>query len=53
MITAWSVASLLGPNSLTYLRASSYNQSATDLTAKLDTEEFLKAFGAPPEQLSS
>ena len=53
LITAWSVASLLGPNTLTYLRAQSYNEAATELTAKVEPTAFEKAFGAPPEQLGS
>jgi len=47
------VASLLGPNTLTYLRAQSYNEAATELTAKVEPTAFEKAFGAPPEQLGS
>jgi hypothetical protein len=53
MITAWSVASLLGPNTLTFLRARSYNQSAEELAAQIDPVRFQGAFGSPPEQLSS
>jgi hypothetical protein len=48
MITAWSAASLLGPNTLTYLRARSYNQSAEELTSKIDPERFEIAFGSSP-----
>ena len=43
LITAWSVASLLGPNTLTYLRAQSYNEAATELTAKVEPTAFEKA----------
>lgn len=53
MITAWSAASLLGPNTLTYLRARSYNLSAEELTAQIDPTKFEEAFGRPPEQLCS
>ena len=53
MITAWSAASLLGPNTLAFLRARSYTQSAQELTAKIDPAKFEDAFGSPPEQLSS
>ncbi len=53
MITAWSAASLLGPNTLAYLRARSYNLSAEELTAQIDPKKFEEAFGSPPEQLSS
>ena len=53
MITAWSAASLLGPNTLTYLRARSYNQSAEELASKIDPERFENAFGSSPDHLSS
>ena len=52
LITAWSAASLLGPNTLAFLRARSYTQSAEDLTAQVDPVKFEDAFGCPPEQLS-
>ena len=47
LLTAWSIAGVLGPFVLTHLRDLSLRQSITDLASKVDAAAFQRKFGAP------
>ena len=51
LLTAWSVAGVLGPFSITYLRDFSVKRSINDLAAKVDPAAFEAKFGAPLSSL--
>jgi hypothetical protein len=51
LLTAWSVAGILGPVAITNLREMSLQKAARDLADKIDPGVFLAKFGAGKEQL--
>lgn len=51
LLTAWSLAGVVGPVVITQLRRSSLNDAITNLAAKVDPGSFYTAFGAPMDQL--
>ena len=51
MLTAWSVAGLLGPFAITYLRDFSMKSSINNLASKVDPAAFESHFGAPLSSL--
>ena len=51
LLTAWSTAGVIGPVAIAELRRVSYNNSLSDLVAKINPEMFLDKFGAPISQL--
>ena len=51
LLTAWSVAGVLGPFAITYLRDFSVKRSINDLAAKVDPAAFEAKFGAPLSSL--
>mgnify|MGYP000371194341 CR=1 FL=1 len=53
LLTAWSTAGLLGPLAITNLRQHSFETAMHDLAAKVDSQAFQDAFGAPVSQLQS
>lgn len=53
LLTAWSVAGVLGPFAITYLRNLSKDNAITDLASKVDPAVFIEKFGAPIEQLQT
>ena len=53
LLTAWSVAGVLGPWSITWFRERSIRSAINDLATQVDPVRFHEAFGAPVEQLDS
>lgn len=53
LLTAWSVAGVLGPWAITSLREFSLKQALRNLAAQADPVEFTKLFGASPDQLDT
>ena len=53
VLTAWTVAGVVGPNLLTHLRETSRMEALTDLTSRADPLKFQQAFGAPAGELQS
>lgn len=51
LLTAWSVAGVLGPWVLTELRERASLRAIADLAAQVSPQAFADRFGAPPEQL--
>lgn len=51
LLTAWSVAGVLGPVAITHLRERSVERAIVDLAAQVDPARFREAFGAPVSQL--
>jgi len=51
LLTAWSLAGVAGPVSLSQLRKYSVMQAIEDLTQKVDDFKFLEKFGRPKEDL--
>ena len=51
LLTAWSVAGVLGPEAITALRGSSISKAIRELAQKVDPEDFRRQFGAGMEQL--
>ena len=51
LLTAWSVAGLLGPFAITYLRDFSEKRSINDLASKVDPAAFQAHFDAPLSRL--
>ncbi len=51
LLTAWSIAGVLGPVAIAKLRASSINKAVDNLASKIDPALFLEKFGAPIEKL--
>ena len=51
LLTAWSVAGVLGPLAITSLREISLRRAIEDLAARVDPAAFAATFGAPIEQL--
>jgi MFS family permease len=53
LLTAWSVAGVLGPEAITRLRAGALDSAITDLTTRVDPARFRQAFGAGLDQLDA
>jgi len=53
LLTAWSVAGVVGPEAITRLRASALDSALHDLAARIDPARFSAAFGAGLDQLDS
>ncbi|HEX5047276.1 MAG TPA: OFA family MFS transporter [Gammaproteobacteria bacterium] len=53
LLTAWSVAGVLGPEATTWLRGRSIDSALHDLAARVDPERFRAAFGAGLDQLDA
>ena len=51
LLTAWSIAGVLGPLAITSLRELAVTRAIEDLAAKVDPAAFAATFGAPIEQL--
>ncbi|RPE71351.1 MFS transporter [Pacificibacter maritimus] len=51
LLTAWSLAGVLGPLAITSLRQMSVTAAIQDLSAKVDPAAFAEKFGAPLAQL--
>jgi hypothetical protein len=53
LLTAWSLAGVIGPASITILRERSSQSAIRELVTKIDPERFRAAFGASVEQLDA
>jgi MFS family permease len=53
LLTAWSVAGVLGPEATTWLRGRAIDSALHDLAARVDPERFRAAFGAGLDQLDA
>jgi len=53
LLTAWSVAGVIGPEAITRLRASALDSAIHDLAARIDPGRFRAAFGAGLDQLDT
>ena len=53
LLTAWSLAGVLGPVAITMLRERSIAAAIRDLVPRIDAERFRQAFGAGVEQLDA
>jgi MFS family permease len=53
LLTAWSVAGVLGPEATTWLRGRAIESALHDLAARVDPERFRAAFGAGLDQLDA
>jgi MFS family permease len=53
LLTAWSVAGVIGPEAITRLRAAALDTAIHDLAARIDPERFRRAFGAGLDQLDA
>ena len=53
LLTAWSVAGVLGPEAITRLRAAALDTAIRDLAARVEPARFRQAFGAGLEQLDA
>ena len=51
LLTAWSVAGIIGPFVVTYLRDTSIHTAINDLAVKVNPVDFENTFGAPITQL--
>ena len=51
LLTAWSLAGVLGPLAITSLREMSVNSAIRDLASRVDAAAFAERFGAPLAQL--
>lgn len=51
LLTAWSLAGVLGPLAITSLREMSVNSAIRDLASRVDAASFAERFGAPLAQL--
>ncbi|MDA8870624.1 OFA family MFS transporter [Rhizobiaceae bacterium] len=51
LLTAWSLAGVLGPVAITWLRDISKNDAIANLASSIDPAAFAEKFGAPVEQL--
>lgn len=51
LLTAWSLAGVLGPLAITSLREMSVNSAIRDLASRVDAATFAERFGAPLAQL--
>src|SRR5262249_27775485 len=53
LLTAWSVAGVIGPEAITRLRGRAIDSALHDLAARVDPERFRSAFGAGLDQLDA
>jgi len=53
LLTAWSVAGVLGPEAITRLRAGALDSAIHDLATRVDPTRFRQAFGASLDQLDA
>lgn len=53
LLTAWSLAGVLGPMAIASLREASVNSSIAGLASKIDESSFAAAFGAGKDQLEA
>ncbi|CAD7962824.1 unnamed protein product [Amoebophrya sp. A25] len=53
LLTAWSAASIAGPQTLAFLRDRSYTKACQDLVSHVSPEAFLERFGASTEELDT
>jgi len=53
LLTAWSVAGIVGPLAISYLRESSANKAMHDLASKVAPELFEETFGSSKSELES
>ena len=53
LLTAWSVAGVLGPTAITSLRESAVRRAIDDLVARIDPAAFHAAFGADVDHLAA
>ncbi|MEO1970210.1 MAG: hypothetical protein ABGX07_01565, partial [Pirellulaceae bacterium] len=53
LLTAWSVAGVLGPWAITWFRERSVMSGIHDLAMQVDPQRFREAFGAPFSQLDT
>jgi len=53
LLTAWSVAGVLGPWCITWFRARSIRTAIDELIPSIDPAEFQNVFGAPVEKLEA
>ncbi len=53
LLTAWSIAGVLGPLAITSLRQNSVTRAINDLVATIDPQRFAEHFGAPLTQLDA
>jgi MFS family permease len=53
LLTAWSVAGILGPMAITNLREMSLKEAVHDLATKVDPSVFMTKFGAGVDQLDT
>lgn len=51
LLTAWSIAGVLGPVAIAKLREASISNAINNLAPKIDKEKFAGKFGAPMEKL--
>ena len=51
LLTAWSVAGVLGPVAITALREKSLHDAIANLSKQIPSEQFQSAFGAPLSEL--
>ncbi|HMB72074.1 MAG TPA: OFA family MFS transporter [Gammaproteobacteria bacterium] len=51
LLTAWSVAGILGPEAITWLRDGASRRAIDDLAQRVDPARFVEAYGAGLEQL--
>lgn len=53
LLTAWSLAGVLGPMAITMLRERAIEQAIRDLVARIDPASFAAAFGAGVDQIDA
>jgi hypothetical protein len=53
LLTAWSVAGVLGPEAMTWLRASASRNAIERIAATVDPDRFMQSFGAGIDQLDA
>jgi hypothetical protein len=53
LLTAWSLAGVLGPVAITSLRSRAIDSALRDLAARVDPDRFRQAFGAGLDQLDA
>jgi MFS family permease len=53
LLTAWSVAGVIGPEAITWLRARAIDSALHGLAARVDPARFREAFGAGLDQLDA
>jgi hypothetical protein len=53
LLTAWSVAGVIGPEAITWLRARAIDSALHGLAARVDPARFREAFGAGVDQLDA